>query len=154
MVEIELRHLSMQSDSQVSEYLVHFNTLASQVLWGDAALCFQFYDGLPDRLKDKIGILGKPKSLREMVSATVHYNALYWERQAERKLSQHFDSKNTFSCPSEPPHTLTTIPPPTNHTSTNTQCQNKGPRTTQRTPRPYDDILGTDGRLKPEELDR
>ena len=61
--EIELRHLSMQSDSRVSEYLVRFNTLASRVLWGDVALRFQFYDGLPDRLKDKIGILGKPESL-------------------------------------------------------------------------------------------
>ncbi len=36
--EIELHHLSMHSDSRISEYLVQFNTLASQVLWGDAAL--------------------------------------------------------------------------------------------------------------------
>ena len=88
-----------------------------------------------------------------MVSATVRYDALYWERQAERKLSRRFDSKNTFSRSSEPPRTPTTIPPPTNRTSTNTQRQNEGPRTTQRTPRPYDDVLGTDGRLQPEELD-
>src|SRR6266436_5061583 len=62
-VEIELRHLSMQPDSHISEYLVWFNMLASQVSWGDAVLRFQFYDGLPKRLKDKIAILGKPKSL-------------------------------------------------------------------------------------------
>jgi len=61
--EIELRHLSMQPDSHISEYLVWFNMLASQVSWGDAVLRFQFYDGLPKRLKDKIAILGKPKSL-------------------------------------------------------------------------------------------
>src|SRR6266436_2876628 len=35
MVEIELCHLSMQSNSHISEYLVQFNMLASQVLWGD-----------------------------------------------------------------------------------------------------------------------
>src|SRR5258707_5279085 len=46
--EIELRHLSMQYDSHISEYLVRFNTLASRVHWGDAALRFQFYDGLPE----------------------------------------------------------------------------------------------------------
>src|SRR5260370_40565160 len=40
-VEIELCHLSMQSDSHILEYLVRFNTLASRVSWGDAALCFQ-----------------------------------------------------------------------------------------------------------------
>src|SRR5258705_1060998 len=55
--EIGLCHLSMHSDSCISEYLVWFNTLASQVLWGDVALRFQFYDGLPERLKDKIAIL-------------------------------------------------------------------------------------------------
>src|SRR5258707_13863601 len=35
--EIELHHLSMQYDSHISEYLVQFNTLASQVHWVDAA---------------------------------------------------------------------------------------------------------------------
>src|SRR5258705_4452020 len=63
MVEIELHHLSMQPDSRISEYLVRFNTLASQVSWVDVVLCFQFYDGLPEQLKDKITILGKPESL-------------------------------------------------------------------------------------------
>ncbi len=77
--EIELCHLSMHSDSCISEYLVWFNTLASRVLWGDAALRFQFYDGLPEQLKDKITILRKPESLQEMVNITVHYDALYWE---------------------------------------------------------------------------
>ncbi len=63
MAEIELCHLSMQPDSHISEYLVQFNMLASQISWGDVALRFQFYDGLPERLKDKITILGKPESL-------------------------------------------------------------------------------------------
>src|SRR5258708_6221975 len=36
--EIELHHLSMHYDSCISEYLVWFNMLASQVLWGDVAL--------------------------------------------------------------------------------------------------------------------
>src|SRR5258706_8529167 len=36
--EIELHHLSMHSDSCISEYLVQFNMLASRVLWGDVAL--------------------------------------------------------------------------------------------------------------------
>jgi len=36
--EIKLCHLSMHSNSRISEYLVQFNMLASQVLWGDVAL--------------------------------------------------------------------------------------------------------------------
>ena len=73
----------MQYDSCISEYLVQFNTLASRVHWGDAALRFQFYNGLPERLKEKVTILGKPESLREMVNVTVRYNTLYWECQTE-----------------------------------------------------------------------
>ena len=46
--EIELCNLMMQSDSRLAEYLVGFNTLSSQVTWGNSALHFQFYNGLPD----------------------------------------------------------------------------------------------------------
>ena len=50
--KIELHQLMMALESQVSEYLVRFNMLAAQVAWGNSALRFQFYDGLPDHLKD------------------------------------------------------------------------------------------------------
>jgi len=46
--EVELQHLTMASGACLSKYLVRFNTLASRVEWGDAALRFQFYDSLPD----------------------------------------------------------------------------------------------------------
>ncbi len=90
--EIELHHLSMSYNSWISEYLVHFNTLASHILW-DVALWFQFYDGLLDHLKDKIAILGKPDSLHELVNVVVWYNVLYWECQAKWKLTCHYDPK-------------------------------------------------------------
>jgi len=38
VAEAELRHLTMSSRARLSEYLVRFNTLASRVEWGDAAL--------------------------------------------------------------------------------------------------------------------
>ena|SRR5258708_4450380 len=113
----------MQPDSRISEYLVQFNTLASRVSWGDAVLRFQFYDGLPEQLKDKIAILGKPESLREMVNVTVHYDALHWERQAERRMNRRFDPKTTLPHPSEPPRTPTTNLLPTNHNSATTPHQ-------------------------------
>ena len=50
--EAELQHLTMAPSTKLGEYSVCFNTLASRVAWGEAALCFQFYDGLPDCLKD------------------------------------------------------------------------------------------------------
>src|SRR5258708_22931852 len=146
--EIELRHLSMQYDSRISEYLVQFNTLASQVYWGDAALRFQFYDSLPERLKEKVTILGKPESLREMVNVTVCYDALYWERQTERRLTRRFDPKPALSRPSKPLRTLTNTSPPTNRNSVSTLHQPEAPQSTPCTPKPYDNVLGLDGKLK------
>src|SRR6266436_2443131 len=75
----------MASGACLSEYLVRFNTLASRVEWGDVALRFQFYDGLPDRLKDWIALLGKPNNLRELVQVTICHDNLYWECQDECK---------------------------------------------------------------------
>src|SRR5258707_13485399 len=68
--EIELRLLTMASNARLPEYLVRFNTLASRVGWGEQALRFQFYDGLPERLKDRLSMLGKPDLLRELVLVT------------------------------------------------------------------------------------
>src|SRR5258707_14572843 len=152
--EIELCHLSMQYDSRISEYLVRFNTLASQVYWGDVALQFQFYDGLPERLKEKVAILGKPESLREMVNVTVCYDALYWECQTEQRLTRRFDPKPALSRPSKPLRTPTNTLPPTNRNSVSTPRQPEAPRSRLCTPKPYDNMLGLDGKLKPEELER
>jgi len=62
-VEAELHHLFMNHDTHLTEYLVHFNTLTACINWGDRGLHFQFYDGLPNCLKDKITILSKPDNL-------------------------------------------------------------------------------------------
>src|SRR5260221_9821097 len=75
----------MSSGARLSKYLVRFNTLASRVEWGDAALCFQFYDGLPEQLKDQITLLRKPDTLRELVQVTIRHDNLYWECQDECK---------------------------------------------------------------------
>src|SRR5258707_15241531 len=67
--------------------------LASRVGWGEQALHFQFYDGLPERLKDRLSMLGKPNSLRKLVLVTQRYDNLYWERQEEWKLVCQRDNK-------------------------------------------------------------
>ena len=67
LAEIELQYLTMASNAKLSEYLLQFTTLASWVGWGEQALHFQFYDGLPEQLKDQLAILGKPNSLCKLV---------------------------------------------------------------------------------------
>src|SRR5258708_34389338 len=88
-----------------------------------------------------------------MVNVTVCYDALYWEQQAKRRLNHHFDPKTTLACPSESLCTLITFLPSTNCNSATTPHQPEASQTTLCTLKPYDNILGLDGKLKPEELE-
>src|SRR5258708_34533865 len=108
----------MSSGARLSKYLVRFNTLASRVEWGDVALRFQFYDGLPERLKDRIALLGKPDTLRELVQATVRHNNLYWEHQDDRKRTRKH----------QPPRNTTTRQPQSDQPPDDTNEQHLNPR--------------------------
>src|SRR6266436_908817 len=88
-----------------------------------------------------------------MVNVTVCYDALHWERQAEQRMNHRFDLKTILPCPSKPPCTPTTNLLPTNRNSTTTSRQPETSQTTPHTPKPYDNMLGLDGKLKPEELE-
>src|SRR5258708_21857857 len=88
-----------------------------------------------------------------MVNVTVRYDALYWERQTERRLPRCFDPKPAPSRPAEPLRTPTNTLPPPNRNSVSTPRQPEAPRSTPRTPKPYDNVLGLDGKLKLEELE-
>src|SRR6266436_272714 len=118
----------MSSGARLSEYLVRFNTLASRVEWGDAALRFQFYNSLPERLKDQIALLRKPDTLQELVQATVCHDNLYWERQDECKQTRQQQ-------------------PPQNTTTGQTQSD-------QPPDHPNEQHLNPRGRLKDEEQHR
>src|SRR5258707_5604209 len=89
----------MAHSSKLAESLVCSNKLVSRVAWGEAALCFQFYNRLPNHLKDCLGLLGKPNSVQELVHNTQCFNNLYWERQEEWKLARSRDNKPTGGPP-------------------------------------------------------
>src|SRR5258708_35987244 len=88
-----------------------------------------------------------------MVNVTVCYDALHWEQQAKQSMSCWFDPKTILLHPSEPPCTPTTNLLPTNRNSATTPHQPETSRTTPCTLKPYDNMLGLDGKLKPEELE-
>src|SRR5258708_228386 len=119
----------MSHSSQLVEYLESFNMLVSRVAWGEAALHFQFYDSLPDSLKDSLGLLGKPDLLWELVCTMQCFNNLYWERQEEQKLARSRDNR------------LMGAPPLKTLTSGGGQQPNHA---NDKTPSP-------DGKLKPKE---
>jgi len=82
--EHQLEHLQMKDSYRVTRYIVDFNRLALQVQdYGDGALCRLFYSGLPDRLKDEIGRVGKPLTLNGLQALCQEIDAHYWERKDE-----------------------------------------------------------------------
>jgi hypothetical protein len=81
--ESKLRMLSMKSDQRIAKYVVNFNRLATQVLWGENALWYQFYTGLPDRIKDQIANVGKPATLADSRNLAQNIDHHYWERKSE-----------------------------------------------------------------------
>ena len=64
--EHKLTNLRMRDNQCVSDYLVCFSSLAVRCPWGDAALKYRFYRGLPSRIKDKLSKGDKPWTLLEM----------------------------------------------------------------------------------------
>ena len=81
--ESKLRTLTMKSDQRIAKYVVNFNRLATQVLWGENALRYQFYTGLPDRIKDQIANVGKPATLVDLRNLAQNIDHRYWERKSE-----------------------------------------------------------------------
>ena len=81
--ESKLRTLLMKSDQRIAKYVVNFNRLATQVLWGENALWYQFHAGLPDRIKDQIANVGKPATLMDLRTLAQNIDHRYWERKSE-----------------------------------------------------------------------
>ena len=82
--EHQLDHLHMKDTHRINRYVVDFNRIASQIRgYGDGALWHHFYTGLPDRIKDEISCISKPKTLNGLCALTQEIDARYWERKEE-----------------------------------------------------------------------
>ena len=82
--EHQLDNLSMKEGQKINKYVVEFNRLAGQVRgYGNGALHHIFYSGLPDRIKDEISHIGKPRTLDGYRTLAQTIDARYWERKSE-----------------------------------------------------------------------
>ncbi|KIO15013.1 hypothetical protein M404DRAFT_78252, partial [Pisolithus tinctorius Marx 270] len=104
--ESQLDHLQMKDNHQVNKYVVEFNRLASQVRgYGDGALHHFFYTGLPDRIKDEVCQVGKPRTLHELCHLVQEIDARYWERKEEvQQSSKHQGSSSGNKSTPNPGH--------------------------------------------------
>ena len=82
--EHQLNHLHMKDTHRVNHSVVDFNRITSQVRgYGDGALRHHFYSGLPDRIKDEISCIGKPRTLDGLRAIAQEIDARYWECKEE-----------------------------------------------------------------------
>ena len=156
--EHELENLQMAENHRIAKYITQFNRLATQVRWGTSALRYQFYRGLPARLKDRISEVGKPDDLFKLRDLAQSLDHRYWERKTEQARK----SRNSRPTPSKPSDAKS-APPSKSASSSGSQpsstpsksaSQSQGKSTPKATPKPYADKLGKDGKLSPEERKR
>lgn len=68
----------------VSQFIIQFQTLASEVRWNEEALISAFWNGLSDRLKDDLVPLDLPPKLGDLMSLCTKLDLRHRERQMEK----------------------------------------------------------------------
>jgi hypothetical protein len=84
----DLTNLRMRDNQRASDYLVRFTSLAVRCPWGEAALRYRLYEGLPSRIKDELSKGDKPQDLQALRSRIQNIDARYWERTQEHSREQ------------------------------------------------------------------
>ncbi|CDO69551.1 hypothetical protein BN946_scf185038.g2 [Trametes cinnabarina] len=160
--EHELMNLRMTENQRIAKYITQFTRLATQVRWGNAPLRYRFYDGLPNRLKDRISEVGKPTTLNALRDLAQSIDNRYWERKAEQaresgtSKSGHKSSSDSKSgSSSQSGHASNTTANTPAATPSKSGSGGGTPKTPGKTPaKPYADKLGKDGKLTPKERQR
>jgi Retrotransposon gag protein len=88
--EHELTNLCMRDNQCISNYLVHFSRLALRCSWGELALRYRFYQGLPPQIKDELSKNEKPRTLQVLKQKVQNIDARYWERAQECSREQQY----------------------------------------------------------------
>ncbi len=78
-----LEGLRYKDSTKAIRYTIEFNRHAKRTGWNEQALARNYYKGLPDRLKDEIARFGKPAGLLPLQDLVATLDQRYWERQSE-----------------------------------------------------------------------
>jgi len=92
-----LENLRYKDSGKATRYTLEFNRHSRRTGWNEQALTRQYYRGLPDRLKDEIARIGKPAGLRTLQELVATLDQRYWERQSEISRDKRSASANTSS---------------------------------------------------------
>ncbi len=101
--EADLDGLRMRTNQKFADFLVEFNTLSSQVNWGDRALRHRLKHALPDRIKDSLALVEEPVAFNDWKRLVQNIDQRYWERQAEiRRDTRSSGTSSTTVCTTTP----------------------------------------------------
>jgi hypothetical protein len=163
--EDQLRNLRMQHSDHLSTYLVSFNRLAAYTGWGMAALRYQFYEGLPRRIKDNLVHIDYPNTLVGVRNAAQRVDSRFWKREGEKKReasgrpdkgSDPTSNKASSSGNSNKSGKSSGNRNKSNHStqSTNAASTSKTESAPKANPKPYADKLDKNGQIKAAERER
>jgi hypothetical protein len=96
--EAELDGLHMQTNQKFADFLVDFNTLSSQVNWGDHALHHRLKQALPNRIKDSLVLVEEPAAFNE------------WKRLVQNGIGN--DKQKSTGMPAQTPVPIPVAEPP------------------------------------------
>jgi Retrotransposon gag protein len=108
--EHKLINLRMRDNQRVSDYLVHFSGLALHYSWGEPALRYRFYKGLPPQIKDKLSKSKKPRTLQVLKQKVQNIDARHWEQTQEHSREQQYRQNPPKSSTSAASTVLSTTP--------------------------------------------
>jgi len=82
----KLENLKMKNSDRIVVYSTEFMKNSAMLNWGDEALAFRFYRGLPPWLQDQLSAreAGKPTTLSGMLMVAQIFDERYWERRREK----------------------------------------------------------------------
>jgi len=166
-----LEGLKYKDSTKATQYIIEFNRHSRHTGWNDVALARQFYKPLPDRLKDEIARIGKPTDLQELQDLVATLDQRYWERQTEISRDKRSAHNNPASNSNKAPASDNRSDNRSNNQNTsgsksnNPQQQSKkqdhkkpnpasSSSSSSNTTNTIADLLGPDGKLKPEECQR
>jgi hypothetical protein len=148
---VALEHLRYRDSGKAVKYTLDFNRNALKTGWNDVALTRQYYKGLPDRLKDELTRVGRPKTLAALQNAVQVLDQRYWERQNEISRDRRTATPAAFTRnPDKPPTSSSPSASSPNKPQPSARPQSKPQPNASSKPR-IADKLGSDGKLKEEE---
>ncbi|PPQ86309.1 hypothetical protein CVT24_006444 [Panaeolus cyanescens] len=173
--EEQLENLTMGEKADINVYQTEFSRIMARLPenYGEAPLVRQFYRGLPDRIKDEICRVGKPKSLLVMRQMAWEIDHRWHERNREIRRAakthgssssqnssnhvRHHTNSNqgSNSSTSQPQKSQNFNQPKTSSTSGSGKGQNSDKsKTSDKEKKPWADKLDKGGKLTPEERKR